>query len=323
MPISDRESKRSARAKLFRGSEFPRLLVLLAVVAVGWPLVALSRKRADRRPARKPATLAAQTPPLPKPDRSKVFAAVQDKAPLNWRENAAYAALLTRARETKPESLAAESRTDVYYSDLVSRPGRHRGIPIHIEGTARRVRVDDEIAKELTPKSRLYEAYVFTSESRNYPYILVFENAPKDLVAGADVFEKIVFDGYFFKLLLYRDGNRDLRFAPMLVGRIAVRKSLEQIEAAEADSSFWGRIPWRAVGFAAVVGYLLIRLLGFSRKLFFPTRAPISRKGLPNDEIQPHALADWLADDAPAFEKQPDGRNGSHPAYDPDDSPRA
>lgn len=320
MSRSDRDSPRRAGAKLFRGTELPRLLVLLAVVAVGWPLAVLHRRRSEVERPSKPKTLAAEIAPLPSPDRSKVFAAVQDKTPLNWRENAAYAALLTRARETPAQALALRSRSDVYYADLVARPARHRGIPIHIEGTARRVRVDDEIPSELTPKGRLYEAYVFTSESRNYPYILVFENAPKDLAAGSDVFERIVFDGFFFKLLLYRDGNRDLRYAPLLVGRLAVRKPAEEAQA--ADRSFWTRIPWRGAALGAVMLYLLIRSLVFARRLFSPRPAPIARKPLPDDEIAADALADWLADKPAGPEKSAERLNGSGPPHDRDPSSR-
>ena len=297
---------------LFRGSELPRLLVLLAVLAVGAPLTYYQMSRAHRQPARRPTATAAEIPPLPQAERSKVFAAVEDKTQLNWRENAAYAALLTCARETKPETLASESRTDVYYSDLVSRPARHRGIPIHIEGTVRRVCADDEVNKELTPKGRLYEAYVFTSESHNYPYILVFEDAPKKLAAGDDLYERVSFDGYFFKLLLYRDGNRDLRFAPMLVGRLAMRQSLEEIEA--ANPSFLSKIPWTAVAVVALVVYMLIRAFFSLRRLFLPARAPLPRASLPNDEIEPEALADWLAD-GPAFETPSNGKNGTHPPH--------
>ena len=325
MASTDREPRRSAGPRLFRGTEFIRLLVLLGVLAIGWPLACQQiRSRARHLPEQKPTVPAAEIPPLPQPDRSKVFAAVEDKTPLNWRENAAYAELLTRARQAKADSLASKSRTDVYYSDLVARPARHRGIPIHIDGTARRVRVDQEVNKELTPKEKLYEAYVFTSESRNYPYILVFEDAPKNLAAGADLFQKVSFDGYFFKLLLYRDGNRDLRFAPMLVGRLAVPKSFEEVEAER--SSFLSKVPWIAVAVVALVVYMLIRAFFSLRRLFFPARVPSSRKPRPTEIIEPEALAEWLAE-APDSASEPprNGFNGSRSPRpdDRDPSPNA
>ena len=54
-------------ARLFRGSEFPRWLVLLGIMAVGWPLACQSLvMRAE--PPRAPPSSVASVPPLPPAD---------------------------------------------------------------------------------------------------------------------------------------------------------------------------------------------------------------------------------------------------------------
>ncbi len=96
-------------APIFRGSELPRLLILAAIALAGWPLVLLFAQSKDApRPAPPPAVPAAAIAPV-EPDAGVEFQAVVDKAPMKGRENAAYAILLDRARQTTPADLAAAS----------------------------------------------------------------------------------------------------------------------------------------------------------------------------------------------------------------------
>jgi len=121
----------------FRGSELPRLLMLGAVMVVGWDLV---WRFASQLP--QPAEPVARAEPKPEPvvaDHADEFETVTDRTPMSFRDNAAYAYLLEKAREQAPVELAAQSRRDILLTHLWERPELYRGVPIHLLGTARRV----------------------------------------------------------------------------------------------------------------------------------------------------------------------------------------
>lgn len=222
----------------FRGQELPRLLVLAVIAFVGWPLVCISGGRPRGTQPQRPAPIA-DLPPLPPPDDSVVFAGLQDKAPLNLRDNPALAELLDRARKVSATDLAAEARRDVGLVQLIQQPDRHRGLPIHVEGTARQIsrnEVDDPL---LTRQGHLYEAWVYATDEPRYPFCLMFEVPPEGLPGGRDIHEFVGFDGYFLKLLAYDAGDMK-RFAPLLVGRLGWSPG-EAARAAEARAGWLDR----------------------------------------------------------------------------------
>ena len=57
---------------------------------------------------------------------------------MSFRDNAAYAYLLEKARERTAAELARESRRDVFLTHLWERPEHYRGVPVHLLGTALR-----------------------------------------------------------------------------------------------------------------------------------------------------------------------------------------
>ena len=77
-------------------------------------------------------------------------------------------------------------------------------MPVHLLGTARRIL---SYESKLSRTGWLYEAWVNTPESQNYPYVCVFEEAPKGLPDRPDVSERVVFNGYFLKLMRYQAGD--------------------------------------------------------------------------------------------------------------------
>jgi hypothetical protein len=274
-------------AGLFRGSELPRLLVLLAIVLVGWPLLWLNLRPAA--PSVAPPVAIAAVKPLPPPDNSAAFAAIQDKTTLNFRENAAYSTLLTRVRETPAAQLAAQSRRDVPYTELWERPQRYRGVPIHLVGTARRSLVHDELNPELAPSGKLYETYVYTYESQNNPYVLVFEEPPPGFPGGLDITERVAFDGYFFKLLAYQAGDR-LRAAPVLVGRLYWKPP----QTEDAGDPTRRTLRWAVGGLSLLTFYALLRwVFHFRRRRTAPaTRRPTIAAA--SEMIEPEVLSQWL-----------------------------
>ena len=254
-------------SKFFQGKELLGLGLFIAIAMVGFPL-AISQSR------RFSGTNASDTPPKvvpdPRPivaDDSPPFQAIRDKTPSQFREVAAYAELLKRVRETKPGELAKMSRRDIFFTHLWERPARYRGVPVHLEGTLLKL-LNYDANPELTEKKNLYEAWFITTESRPFPYVVVFEDPPAGLTIGSEMNEPIVVDGYFFKLLGYRAGDVP-RAAPLLIGKVALPQSTAKATAGSgstrtAEPSRWSNPAFVAV--VALVGYVTIRLLFVVRK---------------------------------------------------------
>lgn len=276
-------------ARMFRGSELPRLLLLLAIVVVGWPLVILYANRAAA-PARRPRPIA-ETPAPPPADTSDAFQGIQDKTEMTFRDYAGYAALLKRTREASPRDLAARSYRDLPYAELWERPERYRGVLLHIEGTARRVLVHQEVDQALAPQGKLYEAYVFNHETQNNPYILIFEDPPAGFPGGLDISERVRFDGYFLKLLAYRAGDV-VRAAPMLVGRLTWIPHMDEAEnATGSDTRFW-----LYAALTVMTAYALLRWLFHMRSRLFGGALGKRRTSTSklNETIEPEELSNWI-----------------------------
>ena len=276
--------------RLFRGSEFPRLVLFLALAGGGWAWFFL--RGAPSTPAPPPRPLkVSEVLPLPPAETGGWFARIEDKTPLGPGDYPAYAELLERARSTTPQKLRAQARRDVLFGQLVDRPARYRGLPIHLEGTARRVVIDDEVGPGFSASRRLHEAWTFTPESHRFPYLLVFETAPRDLAVGPDLYEHVSFDGYFLKLMSY-DAADTRRFAPMLVGR------LTKFADAEASPLLPGRGPggrnqWILIALVGSSALVLFRVLAMFRRRRRPPWQP-SPTFRPVDEVDPETLANWL-----------------------------
>ncbi len=270
-------------AGLFRGAELPRLVVLAVIMIAGWFYV-WSYLQARTEPVDPPP---AASPPLGPivADSSPEFAGLRDKTPLSFRDTAAYVTLLGRARDVGAEALAAQARRDLLFTHLWERPEAYRGVPVHLLGTARRV-LSYESKHSRT--GRLHEAWIFTHESQNHPYVCIFEDVPGGFPAGGDVSERVVFNGYFLKLMGYQAGDV-ARAAPLLIGRLGWTPS-------EPTSEKPGRGPlsWMLLALG------LMFLVSFSRWLWQMLRwlSPRPRPGpsvaRPAEEIAPEALSDWL-----------------------------
>ena len=296
------------RPALFRGAELPRLVILAGIALVGWPMVLLFARSPAPAEVPVPPLLAAQVTPVVA-DPGVEFQALVDKAPMQIREDAAYAELLHRARSTPAAELARQARRDVLFTHLWERPERYRGVPIHIEGTALRV-LTYEVNPALAASGRIYEAWVYADDNRSFPYVLAFEDAPPGLVIGPDVFAKVAFDGSFLKLLGYRAGDK-LRAAPMLVGRLTLRSA----PAAPTPPMVEVRNLSRRYGFVVLVvllfAYLGLRGFFQVRRALAPTRRTIAApaRTLRPDEIAPADLSRWLEslpDERPGGDERPE-----------------
>jgi hypothetical protein len=275
---------------MFRGSELPRLLFLAAIVLAGWPMIVLfARPRADDKPPPRQVPAAEIQPVVP--DDGIEFQALIDKAPIQARESAAYGELLRRARETPAANLAGSARKDILYTHLWERPKLYRGVPVHIEGTAKRI-LTYEVNPELAPKGRLFEAWVYSDENRAFPYVLIFEEPPAGLSVGPDLFHRVSFDGYFLKLLGYHAGDK-LRAAPMLVGRLHSTPALADAPAPMVELRNFSRRDGFVVVFVLLLAYIAVRAFFQVRKALAPSRP--KRVPTPFDRSPPpDRVSEWL-----------------------------
>jgi hypothetical protein len=258
----------------FRGSELTRLLVLAMVTAGGWVFY---WNYTQKRPELVEPPLTATEKPEPIiADHSQEFETVTDRTPISFRDNAAYSLLLGRARERTPEELAAVSRRDIVLAHLWKNPQLYRGVPIHLLGTALRVlRYESKLSKT----GWLYEAWIVAPDSTRVPYVCVFEKAPEGLPIGGSISERVVFNGYFLKLMKYQAADVP-RGTPVLVGRIGW-------EPSDANTS----LKWSLWVIGGMFFISLGRWIFQLHKLF--TAPKLSPRLPPNEEIDPSTLDAW------------------------------
>ncbi len=273
------------RSPFFRGSELPRLALLAAIAVAGWGAVYYAAHR-PAGPAPEPP-LRAGAPARPvEPDRAEAFETVTDRTPMGFRDNAAYAHLLEKARAKSPAELAADARRDVALTHLWERPELYRGVPIHLQGTVLRViRFESKMSKA----GWLYEAWIHTPDVRRLLYDCVFEEPPEGFPIGTDVHERVVFNGYFLKLMKYQAGDV-ARAAPVLVGKIGWDRNPAATPADESNRILTWSLIVVALLFFVSLGRWIYRLIHY---VSFPhRRGPASRSF--SDEIPPEDLQAWV-----------------------------
>ena len=270
--------------KLFQGSELPRLVLLTILMVAGWVFVWNYLKGSDPQPLPDPEIVVDGAPAKVVTDRSPEFETVKDKTALSFRDSAAYAKLLKQAREETADSLASKARQDIFYAQLWGDPEKYRGVPVHILGTTRRVL---RYESSLSQTGWLYEAWVFSTDSQSNPIVCVFEDAPKGLPIGSNLSERVVFNGYFLKLMRYEAGDVT-RAAPLLVGRIGWTPSANA-NRQENRPGLW---------LAGAVGVMF--LISLSRWVWQLKRSLVPKRRMsllrdrPTEFIAPEELNDWL-----------------------------
>jgi len=269
----------------FHGSELPRLLVLLVILVGGSVLLWQYIYGRDGGLEAEPPATVPLSPIVP--DKSAEFETVQDKTSIGLRDMAAYKKLLQQAHDRNSAKLSEESRRDVLSIQVWEHPDAYRGVPIHILGTVLRVMTYES---KLVPSGRLYEAWMVTSDSQRNFYVGVFEDAPKGFPVGDNISERVVFNGYFLKLMKYQSG-KDLGFytAPVLIGRIGWNAPT----APQGDN---GRDPikWMAIAVGLMFILSFFRWLSGLRRTLAPRPISSSLRERPTEEISPEDLAAWV-----------------------------
>jgi hypothetical protein len=277
-------------AGFFQGSELPRLLILAGLMVVGWALV--WQFASKRPPAPEPELVAGPKPEPIVPDKSIEFETVTDRTPIGFRDDAAYALLLTRAREKTPDELALVSRRDVSLPHLWRNPELYRGVPVHLLGTARRIL---RYPSNLTKTGWIYEASIVTSDAPRNPFECMFEEAPAGLPIGPDVSELVVFNGYFLKIWKYQ-ATDTIRGAPLLVGQIGWRP--------HEPSGFGGSNSTLRWSLIAIAVMFVISLLRWGYQLYrlftAPVASPLLARPSPSEEIDRSTLDEWIHSMSPA-----------------------
>jgi hypothetical protein len=249
-------------------------------MVVGWVMFWNFTQKGPE-PAEPPLTATEKPEPIIA-DRSEEFETVTDRTPTSFRDNAAYSLLLGRAREKTPAELAAIGRRDIVLAHLWKNPELYRGVPIHLLGTALRVlRYESKLSKT----GWLYEAWIVAPDSTRVPYVCIFEKAPVGLPIGGNISERVVFNGYFLKLMKYQAADV-ARGAPLLVGRIGWEPSATT--PADGTSLSLKLSLW------VIGGMFFISLGRWIFQLHRLFTAPAFTPRLPsNDEIDPSTLNAW------------------------------
>jgi hypothetical protein len=289
----------------FRGSELSRLLILAAIMVGGW-VFAWNYFQKQPEPAEPPLQVAGKPEPVVA-DSSSQFESVTDRTPMSFRDNAAYSLLLERARATPENELAAKSRRDILFAHLWENPALYRGVPVHILGSALRVL---RYESKLSQSGWLYEAWIVTPDAARLPYVCVFEDAPKGLPIGPNVSERVVFNGYFLKVMKYAAGDVT-RGAPVLVGRIGWTPH----EPPAGPGTGPTVLQVTLYVLAVLIAISLIRTIYQFRTFFFwPSRSALIRSKSASDEIEPAQLDAWAQSMAEGeeslltFDDEPDDR---------------
>jgi hypothetical protein len=276
----------------FRGSELPRLLVLATIVVAGWTVF---WRFAGQTHQPEPAQVGATANPEPiVGDRSIEFETVTDRTPVGFRDNAAYALLLERARGRSAAELAQVSRRDIALAQIWQNPEMYRGVPIHLLGSALRVL---RYPSKLSKTGWIHEASIITPDAPRNPYTCVFEEAPEGFPIGANVSERVVFNGYFLKIWKYEAGDVP-RGAPLLVGKIGWGRSAPATTRS-TNSTLWWSLVVLGVLFFISLGRWIYQLQGF---FFAPRQAHEHQPVAATDRLDPAALDAWARSLAPQDE---------------------
>jgi hypothetical protein len=144
------------------------------------------------------------------------FEGIKDKVPIEFRDMAAFAALLRQARDAKPADLADRARKAVGVRDLWEHPDDYRGALVELRGFCRRV---DSSGTKLGGRGQLHEVWITPPETKLIAFACVVEELPAGFPIKANASDAVVFRGFFLKVIAFEatDGRRG---APLLIGRL-------------------------------------------------------------------------------------------------------
>ncbi|ADG68949.1 hypothetical protein Plim_3134 [Planctopirus limnophila DSM 3776] len=174
---------------------------------------------------------------------------IEDRQALQQVDMPAYWRLMSWTKSESFLDLLQRANPQVLFVNLWEEPQVHRGQPVRLRLNVRRV-LSYQAGENNLGITQLYEAWGWTTDSKSFPYVVVFPELPAGLPLGADVNAEVEFAGYFLKVMAY-DAYETRRGAPLLIGQLRL------LQPTATNSPTWPKpremILW-AVGIFAAIG---------------------------------------------------------------------
>jgi hypothetical protein len=189
-------------------------------------------------------------------DKSGLLRVKDNTLGIRREEGDVYFRLLDHARHVPTEALDRAGAKDVLYINLMTQPEKFRGDPITIHGDLWRL-YEFQAGPNPYGLKTLYEAWIFTGDSSNHPYRVVFSHLPKELEPGDNLRKPVKATGYFFKREGYASGG-GMHVAPTLLA-----KRVDLYRPPDAAPSTDAIVPYM-IGVISAVGLaFLVTLVSF------------------------------------------------------------
>jgi hypothetical protein len=156
---------------------------------------------------------------------------IEDRQALQQVDMPAYWRLMSWAKSESFLDLLQRANPQVLFVNLWEEPQVHRGQPVRLRLNVRRV-LSYQAGDNNLGITQLYEAWGWTTDSKSFPYVVVFPELPAGLHLGADINAEVEFAGYFLKVMAY-DAYETRRGAPLLIGQLRL------LQPTETNSPTW------------------------------------------------------------------------------------
>ncbi len=183
---------------------------------------------------------------------SDILEGVQDNTlRIRAKEEDVYYFVLAKARDIPLSYLERAAVKDVAFTVLMLESDRYRGKLITVDGEIRRL-VKFAASKNVYGIQHLYEAWLFTGNSGQNPYRIVFTSIPEGIPQGSELKRppRVRVTGYFFKRYGYQ-AQHGLHVAPLLLA-----KQPRWFPPRRVETQDLGLAPY-VLGFVVVVGAVL------------------------------------------------------------------
>jgi hypothetical protein len=178
--------------------------------------------------------------------------AVSDRAPLAKIEMPAYWHFFKWARAQSFADMERRADKRVIFTQLWEQPDKYRGKLIRLRLHIRRI-LDWDASENPAGVRRVHEAWGWTDDSKSFPYVVVFSDAPEGMPLGDNLQQEGVFVGYFLKTMGYTAFNKN-RSSPLLIGR------MKWMGSTPASPPIVSRSDWFWI---SAVGVPLVLILAF------------------------------------------------------------
>ncbi|HUQ67968.1 MAG TPA: hypothetical protein VM165_00505 [Planctomycetaceae bacterium] len=129
---------------------------------------------------------------------------------------AQHAAVFRAARQAvDPKHASKPPEEFPVFADVFQHPQDYRGRPVSLQGRFRKLVEADAGSNDLGI-NKVYEGWLYTSDSQSHPAVVVFTKKPAGLPLGGNILEEVRLTGYFLKMYGY-EAQDTPRKAPMFL----------------------------------------------------------------------------------------------------------